>query len=634
MRASRPTPDTGRKMTLNRQDKGAREEYARALEATVVYQVGELIVGARSSWKNAFALPWRLYRLHRFDRMVVRKGKGLRTTSFERRMLPRSGRKSLLTLDLIDAETGDLTALKDRLAQSRLSPRDRAESMLRAASLLAPSRPAISAALARLAVETDGSPEVTEEAAFLLYRAGHLSEPAGLLERLDTGRRPELREKIIREHRVLVEGVPLPSPALAPLEGSKPRLLYVSHLSLPHHTSGYATRTHGILSALRAGGHDVVCVTRPGYPWDRFDSRAMDEAAPAREIEGVRYLHVPGPSASQTALPVFADAAADALVEVIERERPTCVVAGSNYVNALPALMAARRTGLPFHYDIRGLWEFTSASKVDGWERSERFHLARRMEAMIASQAEGVFAISSPLREELINRGVPAERITLLPNGVDMQRFLASTDKEDPRADLGLPSGGTVFGFIGSMEHYEGLEDLMQAFSRLVAAGLEAWLVLVGDGPVARRLGELVGELGLVDRVRLVGRVPFSEVSRYYRLCDAFVYPRKNIPLTRLVPALKPLEAMAAGKPVIISELPALVELVGGGGNALLTPPGDIDSLTARMETLAHDGEQRARISEAGQHYARSRTWETSTSSLADILPKPIPSLTGARVPG
>jgi glycosyltransferase involved in cell wall biosynthesis len=133
-----------------------------------------------------------------------------------------------------------------------------------------------------------------------------------------------------------------------------------------------------------------------------------------------------------------------------------------------------------------------------------------------------------------------------------------------------------------------------------------------------------------VHRVRFIGRIPFNDVPQYYRLCDAFVYPRIDIPLTRLVPALKPLEAMAAGKPAIVSDLPALAELVGDRGNALLTPPGDIDALALHMKRLASDEAMRSRLGAAGQQYARSRTWETSTSSMRHILTTPIHSLDGA----
>ncbi|MAB00565.1 MAG: hypothetical protein CMN86_20035 [Stappia sp.] len=617
-------------MNPDRKDTDARAQYARALEATIVYQVGELIVSARSSWKAALALPWRLYQLHRLDRRIASTGQNGRISNADMSKLPSSGRKALLTLDLIDAKSGNLAALRSRLAQSDLAAPDRVDILLRAAHLLASSRPAIATTLARLAIETDNTFETQEKAAFTLYQAGNLSEPASILSAIQVSKRPKWREKVLQDHKILTEGFALPPQSIAPLEIDKPRLLYVSHLSLPHHTSGYATRTHGILSALHESGHEVTCVTRPGYPWDRKDSRAMEQASPEQEIDGIRYLHVPGPIASQSPLPSFAAAASDTLVEVIARERPSCVIAGSNHVNALPALMAARRTGLPFHYDIRGLWEFTSASKTDGWERSERFHLARQMEAMIASEADGVFAISTPLKEELLNRGVPAEKITLLPNGVDPEKFAKQGGAQDLRAALDLSDTGTVFGFIGSMEAYEGLEDLLVAFSRLVLAKHDAWLVFVGDGPVARRLGDLVGELGLVHRVRFIGRIPFGDVPQYYRLCDVFVYPRIDIPLTRLVPALKPLEAMAAGKPVLVSDLPALAELVGDRGNALLTPPGDVDVLALHMERLASDEAMRVRLGAAGQQYARSRTWKTSTSSMRHILTPAIHSLDGA----
>jgi glycosyltransferase involved in cell wall biosynthesis len=616
-------------------DDNAQERYIRALQATVTYQVGDLVIRARSSLKAALCLPWRLYQLHRIDQ---RASAVAAIPSFDRpqvRAFPPALQQGILTLDLINAETANGASLCHRLSESGLSKEQQAASLLKAAELLVSSRPETGASFARQAMKLAPSTETIEQAAFILYRAGSLSEPATFLRKHSSGRRRAMRDRILDEHTTLSDGPTLPSASIMPAQNlSANRILYVSHLSLPHHTSGYATRTHSFLLTLQRRGFEVVCVTRPGYPWDRRDSRAMVEAAPEQEIEGVRYLHLRGPSVGEIPPSTYVAQAAEQLESVIERERPALVVAGSNHVNALPALMAARSTGRPFYYDIRGLWEFTSASKLAGWEHTERFHLSRQLETRIAREATGVFAISSPVKEELTNRGVSADRISLLPNGVDTDRFTPGPPPTGLRQRLAIPPESSIFGFIGSLEVYEGIEDLIRSFSLTLAEDLDAYLVIVGDGPAAQSAGDLVGKLGIAARVRFIGRIPFDEVLQYYRLCDIFVYPRIDIPLTRLVPALKPLEAMATGKPVIISDLPALAELVGGPRNALLTPPGDIDTLAQQMERLARDEPERAQLSETGQRHARSRTWETSTSSAACILSEQTTPLDGVHTPG
>ncbi|WP_306030102.1 glycosyltransferase family 4 protein [Stappia sp. MMSF_3263] len=602
------------------EDDDAQDRYVRALQATVTYQVGELVIRARSSLKDALALPWRLYQMHRLDRRASHATAGVAFERESRHKLPASTRQRLLTLDLVHADTADITRLSACLAESELPAQQQAESLLQAAELTVSGHPALGASLVRLAMSLNASPAIIEQAAFLLYRAGNLSEPADMLQKHPGGRHLA-RQKILDEYKLLRDGPSLPSINIGYLaDAPSNRILYVSHLSLPHHTSGYATRTHSLLLALSKQGFNVTCVTRPGYPWDRRDSRAMMEAALEQQIERVRYLHLRGLSVGETPSSVYIESAADQLSGIIEQENPTVVIAGSNHVNALPALIAARSTGRPFFYDIRGLWEFTSASKMRGWEQTERFHLSRQLETRVASEATGVFAISSPVKEELMNRGVPGNRITILPNGVDIDRFSPGPEPEGLRQRLELPPHSLIFGFIGSMEAYEGIDDLIQAFGQIVSRGVDAHLLLVGDGPVARQAGDRVGELGIVPRVRFVGRVPFAEVPQYYRLCDIFVYPRIDMPLTRLVPALKPLEAMATGKPVVVSDLPALFELVGGRGNACLVPSHDVDTLANQMERLARDPAERAKVAAAGQHHARSRTWEISTSSMARIL--------------
>lgn len=602
----------------NEDDAAAR--YIQALRATVTYQVGELVIGAGSSLKDALRLPWRLYRLQRLHRRIARPG-GRRV---EPNALGTRARRLLLTLDLAEKAAGSPEALRDLLSQSGLDDPGKAQGLLSAATLWAASRPLLSARLARAALDFDDSDAVAAQAAVALYQAGALSEPARLLRRATaSASAPALARhaRILDEEALLRAGpsIPRPAPALRPAPDAA-RLLYVSHLSLPHHTSGYATRTHSLLRALQERGVEALCVTRPGYPWDRRDSRAMADAAAEQRIEGVRYRHLKGLSVGETAPSRYAAQAAEALGAVIEDYAPGVVVAGSNHVNALPALLAARAAGLPFYYDIRGLWEFTSASKLQGWERTERFHLSRQIETRIACEATGVFAISSPVREELIDRGVCAARIALAPNGVEAARFAPGAACADLRETLGLPPERFVFGFIGSLEAYEGVPDLIAAFARLCKAGRDVHLALVGDGAVARQAGELVAAHGLVERASLVGRRPFEEIPAYYRLIDAFAYPRIDSRLTRLVPPLKPLEAMAAGKPVIVSDLPALVELAGGRDNALFATPGDVDSLARAMETLLRDAPLRARLSAAGRAHAAARSWRASIAPLERSL--------------
>jgi len=151
-----------------------------------------------------------------------------------------------------------------------------------------------------------------------------------------------------------------------PVPGS---LLYVPASALPYHTSGYTTRTHEVIRALMAAGGRVHVMTRPGYPWDRRD-RLQDAQTEETEWQGVQYVHVRRPMNNR---PVwqFALQAAEVIAKEAARRRVAVIHAPSNHVNALPALLAARQLGIPFQYEMRGVWELTRVSRMPEFLNSQ-----------------------------------------------------------------------------------------------------------------------------------------------------------------------------------------------------------------------------------------------------------------------
>ena len=140
---------------------------------------------------------------------------------------------------------------------------------------------------------------------------------------------------------------------------------------------------------------------------------------------------------------------------------------------------------------------------------------------------------------------MPRERIAIVRNAVNIKDFavIESAD-EGLRNELGL-GAGPVFGFIGSLYGYEGIDVLVAALPEIMRAHPQASVLLVGGGPSEPLVKQLAAKLGVSERVRFVGRVPNDQVRRYYSVIDVLAYPRKSTRLTELVTPLKPLEAMS-----------------------------------------------------------------------------------------
>ena len=253
-------------------------------------------------------------------------------------------------------------------------------------------------------------------------------------------------------------------------------------------------------------------------------------------------------------------------------------------------------------------------------EGSLRYRLSRALESFALQRADQVTTICEGLRGDIAVRGVPEDRITVIPNAVDVASFRFGV-APDPALQqrLGL-EGATVLGFAGSFYGYEGLHLLIGALRSLRQRHPRLFLLLVGGGPQEAALKAQVAQAGLGDRVVFTGRVPHSEVQRYYELIDLLVYPRLPIRLTELVTPLKPLEAMAQGRVLVASDVGGHRELIRHGETGYLCEAGSADTLAAAIDdALANADAWPAMRARARDFVERERTWANSVARYADV---------------
>ena len=191
---------------------------------------------------------------------------------------------------------------------------------------------------------------------------------------------------------------------------------------------------------------------------------------------------------------------------------------------------------------------------------------------------------------------------TSCPNGVDVDVFHPKPGTLSPWPRWGL-EGAFVFGYVSNLDHYrEGQELLIEAVAGLRADGIPAVAMIVGDGPRRAELERLARRYEVREAVVFTGQIPHSEVLDYYALLDVFVIPRVDELAARLVTPLKPYEAMAAGVPLVVSDLAALREVVGGDRGRWF-PTGDARALGEVLAALQADPDSRAAMA------ARAREW-------------------------
>ena len=402
-------------------------------------------------------------------------------------------------------------------------------------------------------------------------------------------------------------------------------VLHVLDHSIPLQ-SGYVYRTLSILAHQRARGWRTTQLTGP---------RQGDSVALLEQVDGWDFHRTPARRSSPW-LPgwkylAVARAIEQRLLAVAREQAPDIIHAHSPALNALAALRVGRRLGIPVVYEVRAFWEDAAADHGTSREGGLRYRLSRALETRVLRRAAAVTTICEGLRDDIVARGVPAERVTVIPNAVDVERFRLG-GKADPerRTRLGL-DGARVLGFLGSFYAYEGLDVLLRALPRIRESAPDVRLLLVGGGPQEENLKALAAELGIADYVVFAGRVPHTEVNHYYDLVDVLVYPRRPIRLTELVTPLKPLEAMAQGRLLVASDVGGHRELIRDGETGILFRAGDPDDLARSvLELLAAGASWPALRRRARRYVENERTWASSVARyesvyapLAPAGPKP-----------
>ena len=380
------------------------------------------------------------------------------------------------------------------------------------------------------------------------------------------------------------------------------RVLHVLDISIPM-LAGYTSRSRYIVRAQRELGLDPVVVTSVRQP--------NPERRLVEEIDGIRYYRTPWPDPAVRRPLLEMHHLRRRIVEVARREAVDVIHAHSSILCGLPGYAAARQLGLPCVYEIRAFWEDAAVSSGTTREGSLKYRAIRLAETAVARRVDALVGICAGIRDEMIARGVPADRIHVVPNGVQAEAFVPMPPDESARARHGL-AGKKVVAYIGTLFPFEGVGDMVRALARLIRDEGRDDIrgLIVGEGPSHEACKAVTAAEGMEGKVLHLGRVPHAEVNALYSIADVLVYPRERLRITDLVTPLKPLEAMAMEKAVIGSDVGGLTELIDDGRTGLIHRAEDVGDLTQKILRFIDDPALRARLGKtAREHVVRERDW-------------------------
>ena len=393
------------------------------------------------------------------------------------------------------------------------------------------------------------------------------------------------------------------------------KILHILDHSIPLH-SGYTFRTRAILEQQRKLGWETFHVT---------SAKHVATDVSEETIDGLHFYRSTQPQGPLAKLPILNQWAIvksleQRLDEIIPLIQPEILHAHSPALNGLAALKMAKKYRIPLVYECRAFWEDAAVDHGTTREGSLRYRVTRALETHVFRQASAVTTICEGLRNDIMTRGVSAEKITVIPNAVDIEKFTFGEKADPALLEQWQLTGKTVLGFIGSFYAYEGLLLLLEALPEIMQQQADVRLLLVGGGPQQQAIQDKIQALGLQQAVIMPGRIPHDQVQAYYNLVDIFVYPRLSMRLTDLVTPLKPLEAMAQGRIVVASDVGGHHELIRDRETGYLFKAGDRQALAQSVLQALDDQLHWSDLRRRGRAYVEDvRNWQCSVANYPSV---------------
>jgi glycosyltransferase involved in cell wall biosynthesis len=465
----------------------------------------------------------------------------------------------------------------------------------------------------RLRRDIEGKQGALTEQARTLHRIHEL-------ERTEDGLRPErmVLGRIVETSPGWLPRVPGPA---RPVEAREGVILNLLKESVPYLTNGFTMRSRYNLIAARDAGLRPEVVTNLGFP----RLLGVTSFPAVEDIDGISHHRLDLGKAHPADGPfdVVLGEQAWLTARLARRIAPSIIHAGSGhrgYETALVGAAVRDHIRRPLVYEVRSFFESTWSADPRWNERGEQYHRRFAAETGAMRRADHLITIAESMREDIIARGIDPTRVTVIPNGVDAAVFTPEAPDPDLRRRLGL-EGRFAFGYVSNLDHpRENQELLVAATAVLLRRGRAVTCLIVGDGKRRAEIEGIARKAGVGDRVVFTGRVAHDEVRSHYALLDAFVVPRRDERAARSVTPLKPYEAMAMGRPLVVADLPALTEIAAPDERGLAFAVDDAEALATTLERLMDDPSLGARIGEAGREWVvRERSWSANGPRLRAV---------------
>jgi glycosyltransferase involved in cell wall biosynthesis len=379
--------------------------------------------------------------------------------------------------------------------------------------------------------------------------------------------------------------------------------------NFPPETNAPATRTYEHAVRWVAAGHGVTVITgAPNFPEGKLYQGYRNRWYAVEEMDGIRVVRV---KTYITANEGFVRRTLDYVSFMLSafffglfQPRPDVVVGTSpQFFTVCGAWLLSVCKWRPFVFELRDLWP-ESIKAVGAMREGLLYRLLTALELFLYRRARLIVCVTGSFKRQLVERGIPADKIAVVRNGVDTAVYAPRPRNEALRREHGL-AGKTVVGFLGTLGMAHALGSVLEAARLLGEQGRgDVVFLLAGSGAEREALLQRARGLGL-NNVVFLPRQPKSAMPGLWAACDISLITLRDQPLFSTVIPSKIFESMGMGLPIVIS-IPRgeAVEIVEDSGAGVWVPPEDPEALAGALAALVDDDERMQTYSGASAHAA------------------------------
>lgn len=385
------------------------------------------------------------------------------------------------------------------------------------------------------------------------------------------------------------------------------RILYLTHY-FPPEVNAPAVRVSQFAQAWGEAGHRVTVVTGfPNHPTGVIPAEYRGKLFQAEEIAGTRVLRgyiyaAPNRGFARRILNYLSFMVSAILIGVLRSGKQDLVIATSpQFFVAIAGYVVSRVKRIPFVFEVRDLWPEEIVA-VGAMKRGAVIRMLERVEAFLYRKAALIVAVARGTIEVLTARGIPREKLGLIPNAVDVARF-AQTEDDHQIRDAHEFNGHFLVSYIGTLGMAHNLQTVLDSAARLRCHD-DIRFLIVGDGAEREKL-VAYSRAQELDNVTFVPQQSRGRVAQYYAASDVCLVPlRKTELFTKNIPS-KIYEVMAAGKPIVIGTDGESRRLVESAEAGIAAAPEDADDLASKIMYLAEHRDESRRLGDNGREFAR-----------------------------